>query len=70
MLVRVIHTDEALVVGSSVFRSVMVVVKMKRYSSSAIDHILTEVIQLGGAIVQSKAYKLNISDLNKEELLQ
>ena len=92
MLGRVIHTDEALVVGSSVFKAVMAVVQMKRYSSSAIhsfihllysmnpslgtnttgcgtcqnsinsiDHIPTEVIQLGGGTVQSKAHKLSIS---------
>jgi hypothetical protein len=70
MLGRVIHTDEAIVVGSNVFKAVMAVVKMKRCSSSVIDHIPTEVIQLGGGAIQSKAYKLSISVLNKEELLQ
>ena len=61
MLSRVIHADEAIVVGSSVFKAVVAVVRRKRHNSSAIDHIPTEVIQLGGGAVQSKAYKLSIS---------
>ena len=70
MLGRVTHTDEALVVASSVFEADMAVVKMKRCSSLAIDHISIQVIQLGGGTVQSKTHTLSISILNKEELLQ
>jgi hypothetical protein len=48
----------------------MAVVKMNRYSSSAIDHIPTVAIQLGGGAVQSKAHKVSISVLDKELLQQ
>lgn len=72
MLGRVTHTDEALVVGSSVFEADMAVVKMERCSSLAIDHIQTEVFswEVEQGTVQSKTHTLSISILNKEELLQ
>jgi hypothetical protein len=46
MLSRVTHTDVALVVVLSVFETEMAIVKMKRYSSSAVGHIPTAVIHL------------------------
>jgi CRISPR/Cas system-associated protein Csm6 len=64
------HTTEPLVPEPRTFEVEVAVVKLKRYETSGIDQILTELIQAVGNTLCSEIHEIINSIENKEELPQ
>jgi hypothetical protein len=63
-----IYTVEPLIPHLSPLEVEIAIAKLKRYKSPSSDQILAELIQAGGATVQSEIHKLINSVWSKEEL--
>jgi hypothetical protein len=63
-----VHTAEPLVPGPSCLEAEIVIAKLEKYKLSGSDHILAELIHVGGQIFLSTFHKLINSTWNKEEL--